>query len=81
LRQRVELVFLQGDEWRNDERGAGNQSARDLVNRRLAGSCRHHSQRIPACQHRFNQLLLAGPELVETQPFLGRAPDLGARNL
>jgi hypothetical protein len=67
LLHRLDLVALQGDQRRDDDRRAVEQLPGQLVDRRLAVAGRHHRQGVAAGGHRLDRLQLAGPQLLDPE--------------
>ena len=62
-RERVDLVFHQRDQRRDDQRQSGLHDRGQLVTQALAAAGRHDAQAILAGQHGFDHLALPGPKL------------------
>ena len=71
--QMVDLVLLQGDERRDDERRAVGEQAGELVDRRLARAGREHRERVAPGEHGGGRLALAGAQGREAE-HLARGP-------
>ena len=63
LLERVELILLERDQRRHDDRLARKREPGDLVDRRLPGARRHDDERVATGDHRLDGMLLLGPEL------------------
>ena len=63
----ADLVVHQGDERRDDERDTLPGQGRHLVAKRLAGSGRHHRQRVAARHDPADHLLLDAAEVLEAE--------------
>ena len=63
----LDLVALEGDQRRDDDRRALDQQPGDLVDRRLAGAGRHHDQRVAAREHGLDRLTLARSQRLEPE--------------
>ena len=66
-RQLVDLVLHQRDQRREDERRLRPQHCGELVGERLPGARRHQRERVAALDGRADDVLLAGPEVVEAE--------------
>ena len=67
LGQPLDLVALQGDQRGDHDDRPVEQLARDLVDRRLPRAGRQDREGVPAGDDRLHRLLLAGPELRESE--------------
>ena len=63
----VGLVLHQRDQWRHDDRRAGEMQRRQLVAQRLAGAGGHDRERVRAPQHVGDHFLLARPQLADAE--------------
>jgi hypothetical protein len=75
LREPLDLVALQGDEWGDDHDRAVEQLARHLVDRRLAGTRREDGEGVAAGRDGLHRLLLTGSEVLEAQDLPGELAD------
>src|SRR3954469_14155056 len=73
--QRVDLVALQGDQRRDDERRAGGEQPGDLVDRRLARAGREDGERVAAREDALDRLALAGAQGFEAEHLAGGSHD------
>ena len=85
--QRIDLVFHQRDQRRDDDVGASGDRRRHLVAERLAAPGRHHDQRVAAVEPRLDRLELQRPQALESpeppqnrKHFVRRAPARLDRN-
>src|SRR5581483_8270096 len=65
----VHLVFLQGDQRRDDDGGTLDHKAGDLVDGRFAGTGRLDNERVMAIKDRANSFSLPGTQGGESQLF------------
>ena len=66
--QEVDLILHQRDQRRDHDRHPVEQQRRKLVAEALAAPGREDRQRRPPGEERLDDLLLAGPEGLETEP-------------
>jgi hypothetical protein len=69
-----ELVVLQRDQRRDDDRRARSEHPGQLVDRRLPAPGRQHRQHVAAAGQRLRRAQLSRPQLLEAEPLPGRAP-------
>ena len=79
LLERGDLVLLQRQQRRDDDRAPAEQDARDLVGQRLARAGRRHEQHVLAVDERADRLLLARQQLPVAEPLLRRLADRPVR--
>ncbi len=63
-----ELIILQGDQRRHDDRRPGPQQSGQLVDRRLPAAGRQHRQHVAAASQRLGRAQLPGAEPVKAKP-------------
>src|SRR3569833_2845493 len=73
---RLCLVLLEGDEWRNYDGRAIEKTTGNLVNGRFAGACGLDEQGISPFQEALDCFALAGPKRFEPKQFLGCGRDI-----
>ena len=76
--QPVDLVALERDQRRDDERRPLRQEPGDLVDRRLPRPGGQHRERVAPGQDALDGLALAGAQRREAEDLAGRAFDAGA---
>ena len=70
-----QLVVLERDQRRHDDRGAAAQQAGQLVDRRLAAAGGQDREHVPARRRGGDRLLLARPQPLEPEPFARELAD------
>jgi hypothetical protein len=75
LLQRLDLVALQRDQGADDDGGAFDEQAGDLVDGRLSGARRHDRERVPAGENGLDRLELARPEVLVAEGLARDAAD------
>jgi hypothetical protein len=74
----INLIMLQRDQRRHDQRRALDQHRGHLINRRLPRARRHHRQHVAASQHRCHRFELLGMQSFPTEQPVGNSLKLGA---